>query len=73
MSAKSVEIIPASGTEVLIPLNKFKKSPNNARKIPHSEAVIEAYAASIAAKVSCRIWWLSPSWTVREWPRGSIS
>lgn len=25
MSAKSVEIIPVSGTEVLIPLNKLKK------------------------------------------------
>lgn len=50
MSAKSVEIVPASGTEVLIPLNKLKKSPNNARKTPHSEAAIEGYAASIAAK-----------------------
>ncbi|MCS3495609.1 ParB family chromosome partitioning protein [Bradyrhizobium japonicum] len=50
MSAKHVEIIPASGTEVLIPLNKLKKSPNNARKTPHSEAAIEGYAASIAAK-----------------------
>ncbi|WFU64905.1 ParB/RepB/Spo0J family partition protein [Bradyrhizobium brasilense] len=50
MSAKSVEIIPVSGTEVLIPLNKLKKSPNNARKTPHSEAMVEAYAASIAAK-----------------------
>lgn len=29
MSAKPVEIIP---TKVLIPLNKLKKSPNNARK-----------------------------------------
>jgi len=35
---------------ILIPLNKLKKSPNNARKTPHSEAAIEAYAASIAAK-----------------------
>ncbi|WP_035982180.1 ParB/RepB/Spo0J family partition protein, partial [Bradyrhizobium sp. STM 3843] len=50
MSAKSVETIPVSGREVLIPLNKLKKSPNNARKAPHSEAAIEAYAASIAAK-----------------------
>lgn len=50
MSAKNVEIIPQSGTEILIPLNKLKKSPNNARKTPHSEASIEAYAASIAAK-----------------------
>ncbi|WP_193560923.1 ParB/RepB/Spo0J family partition protein [Bradyrhizobium sp. MOS001] len=50
MSAKSVEINPASGTETLIPLNKLKKSPNNARKTPHSEVAIEGYAASIAAK-----------------------
>ncbi|MER9455566.1 ParB/Srx family N-terminal domain-containing protein [Mesorhizobium sp. M0478] len=39
-----------NGTEVFIPLNKLKKSPRNARKTPHSEAIIEAYAASIAAK-----------------------
>ena len=31
-------------------LNKLKKSPKNARKTPHGEASIEAYAASIAAK-----------------------
>jgi len=50
MSAKNVEIVPQSETEIFIPLNKLKKSPNNARKTPHSEASIEAYAASIAAK-----------------------
>lgn len=50
MTAKKVEIVTASGTEIFIPLNKLKKSPNNARKTPHSEASIEAYAASIAAK-----------------------
>jgi ParB family chromosome partitioning protein len=50
MSAKHVETVVESGTEVFIPLNKLKKSPNNARKTPHSEASIEAYAASIAAK-----------------------
>ncbi|MBY0373159.1 MAG: ParB N-terminal domain-containing protein, partial [Bryobacteraceae bacterium] len=49
MSAKHVEI-PENGTEVFIPLNKLKKSPKNARKTPHSEASIEAKAASIAAK-----------------------
>ena len=38
------------GTTVFIPLNKLKKHPNNARKTPHSEASIEAKAASIAAK-----------------------
>src|SRR5665213_2425247 len=50
MSAKKVETIIDSGTERFIPLHKLKKSPNNARKTPHSEASIEAYAASIAAK-----------------------
>lgn len=39
-----------NGVEVLIPLNKLKKSPRNARKTPHSQAAIEAKAASIAAK-----------------------
>ncbi|HLG82514.1 MAG TPA: ParB/RepB/Spo0J family partition protein [Bradyrhizobium sp.] len=50
MSAKSVDTVVESGTEVFIPLNKLKRSPKNARKTPHSEAAIEAYAASIAAK-----------------------
>ena len=48
MSAKSVETVE-NGTEIFIPLNKLKKSPKNARKTPHSEAAIEAYAASNAA------------------------
>ncbi len=39
-----------NGTTVFIPLNKLKKHPKNARKTPHSEASIEAKAASIAAK-----------------------
>ena len=38
------------GTQVLIPLDRLKKSPKNVRKVPHTEAAIEAYAASIAAK-----------------------
>ena len=50
MSAKHVETVVASWTESFIPLNKLKKSPKNARKTPHSEASIEANAASIAAK-----------------------
>ncbi|WP_433996027.1 ParB/RepB/Spo0J family partition protein, partial [Bradyrhizobium tropiciagri] len=48
MSAKSIGI--PDGTEVRVPLGKLKKSPNNARKTPHTEAAIEALAASIAAK-----------------------
>jgi ParB family chromosome partitioning protein len=33
-----------------VPLNKLKKSPRNARRVPHAEADIEALAASIAVK-----------------------
>jgi ParB family chromosome partitioning protein len=50
MSAKHVTTVPENGAEIFIPLSKLKKSPKNARKTPHSEAAIEAYAASIAAK-----------------------
>ena len=39
-----------SGAEIEIPLNKFKKSPRNARKTAHSPEAVEALAASIAAK-----------------------
>jgi ParB family chromosome partitioning protein len=39
-----------NGATVFIPLNKLKKHPKNARKTPHSEASIEAKAASIAVK-----------------------
>ncbi|MFG1282694.1 MULTISPECIES: ParB/RepB/Spo0J family partition protein [Xanthobacter] len=42
--------VAASGAADFIPLNKLKKSPRNARKTPHSEATIEALAASIAVK-----------------------
>ncbi|MES2033705.1 MAG: ParB N-terminal domain-containing protein [Pseudomonadota bacterium] len=38
------------GVVRLIPLDKLKKSQKNARKVPHSEAAIEALAASIAHK-----------------------
>lgn len=52
--ADVVAALPApkaiSGAELFIPLDKLKKSPRNARKTPHSEAHIEALAASIAAK-----------------------
>lgn len=35
---------------LFVPLNKLKKSPKNARKVPHTEAVIASLAASIAHK-----------------------
>lgn len=47
--AKTAPVIE-NGETVFIPLNKLKKHPKNARKTPHSEASIEAKAASIAAK-----------------------
>ncbi|MDO8981315.1 MAG: ParB N-terminal domain-containing protein [Afipia sp.] len=50
MSTKQAETVVESGTEIFIPLNKLKKSPKNARKMPHGEAAIEALAGSIAVK-----------------------
>ena len=44
------EPVAEHGVEVLIPLNKLKKSPHNARRTPHGEAAIAALAASIAHK-----------------------
>lgn len=41
---------PAHGAELLVPLNRLKASPRNARTTPHSAAAIEALAASIRAK-----------------------
>ncbi len=41
---------PVSGIEIFVPLAKLKKSPRNARKVPHGEAAIEALAASIQHK-----------------------
>lgn len=46
----TVQTKAVSGVEIFVPLNKLKKSPNNARKVPHGEAAIEALAASIQHK-----------------------
>lgn len=46
----SVQTEAVSGIEIFVPLNKLKKSPRNVRKVPHSEADIEAFAASIHFK-----------------------
>lgn len=40
---------PKAVPEFTVPLNKLKKSPKNVRKVPHTEADIEALAASIDA------------------------
>ncbi len=50
MSAKHAEPVVESGVQIFVPLSKLKKSPKNARKMPHGEAAIEALAGSIAAK-----------------------
>lgn len=50
LAAPEANAEAVSGAEIFIPLDKLKKSPRNARKTPHSEAHIEALAASIAAK-----------------------
>ena len=41
---------PVHGAEIFVPLNLLKASEKNARKVKHSEASIEALAASIKAK-----------------------
>lgn len=41
---------PKHGAEIIVPLNRLKASPRNARKTPHATATIEAFAASIKAK-----------------------
>jgi len=46
----TVQTEAVSGVEIFVPLNKLKKSPKNARKVPHGEAAIEALAASIQHK-----------------------
>ena len=56
MTAQPIETVateataPQHGAEVIVPLNRLKASPKNARKTPHSPATIEAFAASIKAK-----------------------
>jgi ParB family chromosome partitioning protein len=49
MTAPSESVIQ-HGAVLDIPLNKLKKSPRNARIVPHGEAAIEALAAAIAAR-----------------------
>src|SRR3984957_1783449 len=48
MSDRS-KIAAATKNIVFVPLNKLKKSPKNVRKMPHTKADIQAFAASIAA------------------------
>ncbi len=47
---EQIQIIHQDGDVIDVPLNKLRKSPRNARRVPHSQADIEALAASIGAK-----------------------
>jgi len=47
---QQVEIVHQDGDVIDVPLNKLKKSPRNARRTLHTEADIEALAASVAVK-----------------------
>ncbi|CAH0353855.1 MULTISPECIES: ParB/RepB/Spo0J family partition protein [Sphingomonadales] len=49
-ATETVAAEPVSGVEIFVPLAKLKKSPKNARKVPHGEAAIAALAASIQHK-----------------------
>ena len=64
-------IVTESGVEIDVPLNKLKKSPRNARKVPHSEAAIAALAASIGAKRMLQPLLVEPELGEAEEPTGS--
>lgn len=61
----------ANGAVLFVPLSKLKKSPRNARKTPHSEAHIEALAASIAAKGMLQNLVVEPETNAEGEPTGS--
>jgi ParB family transcriptional regulator, chromosome partitioning protein len=69
MTSKT-QIVTESGVEIDVPLNKLKKSPKNARKVPHGEAAIEALAASIGAKRMLHPLIVEPELNVLEEPTG---
>ncbi|MFG1277204.1 ParB/RepB/Spo0J family partition protein [Xanthobacter autotrophicus] len=60
-----------NGAVLFVPLNKLKKSPKNARKTPHSDAHIEALAASIAAKGMLQNLVVEPETDAEGEPTGS--
>lgn len=49
-AASGADQEPVHGAEIVVPLNRLKASPKNARKTPHNAATIEAFAASIKIK-----------------------
>jgi ParB family chromosome partitioning protein len=69
MTAK-LQIVTESGVEIDVPLNKLKKSPKNARKVPHTEAHIAALAASFRAKRMLQPLVVEPELDEAEAPTG---
>jgi len=61
---------PKSGETFFVPLDKLKKSPKNARKVPHPKADIEALAASIAANGVLQNLVVEPERDAKERPTG---
>ena len=49
-AATAADQEPGHGAEIVVPLNRLKASPKNARKVKHTAAGIEALAASIKVK-----------------------
>lgn len=66
-----IETVIESGAEIFVPLSKLKKSPRNTRKTPHSEAHVEALAASIALKGMLKILVVEPEQDADGGPTGS--
>jgi ParB family transcriptional regulator, chromosome partitioning protein len=60
-----------NGAVIFVPLNKLKKSPRNARKTPHSQAHIEALAASISVKGMLQNLVVEPEQDAEGEPTGS--
>jgi len=50
IDTETAPINVTTGDVIDVALNRLKKSPRNARRVPHGDAAIEALAASIAAK-----------------------
>ena len=60
-----------NGAVIFVPLNKLKRSPRNARKTPHSQAHIEALAASISVKGMLQNLVVEPERDAEDEPTGS--
>ena len=72
MSAKHPESVPANGTDILIPLNKLKKSPKNAGKVPTVRRRLRPMRRASPPRASCRTSSSSRRWMQIASRPGSI-